>query len=160
MFCVAGFGSTDMDVGHGPTVLFRPGPLARKATHYPTAIARLNVGVSIGKAMAQERSAFLAWLAHDLDQDGRIVAAWLGGSLGRGDADELSDIDIHLAINDDHCAGLNETRRAFVSQFGKPLLIQEAPQNAPPDGAFLLVLYRGQTAPVEVDWSWQPREQP
>jgi len=35
-------------------------------------------------------------------------------------------------------------------------LVQEAPQNAPPGGAFQLVLYRGSAAPIEVDWSWQP----
>jgi hypothetical protein len=84
-----------------------------------------------------------------------MVAAWLGGSLGRGDADDFSDIDLHLAIADAACAQLTENRRGFVSQFGDALLIQEAPQNAPPDGAFLLVLYRGQAAPVEVDWSWR-----
>jgi hypothetical protein len=62
-----------------------------------------------------------------------------GGSIGRGEADDLSDIDIHLAVQDEHCAELNAHRRAFVSGFGEPLLVQEAPQNAPPGGAFHLV---------------------
>lgn len=30
--------------------------------------------------------------------DGRITAAWLGGSFGRGDADVYSDIDLHLLV--------------------------------------------------------------
>jgi hypothetical protein len=62
-----------------------------------------------------------------------------GGSIGRGEADDLSDIDIHLAVQDERCAELNAHRRAFVSWFGEPLLVQEAPQNAPPGGAFHLV---------------------
>jgi hypothetical protein len=105
---------------------------------------------------ADERSALLERLEAGLRADARIVAAWIGGSIGRGEADHLSDIDIHLAVADDDCADLNARRRAFVSQFGEPLLIQEAPQNAPSGGAFQLVLYRGTTAPIEVDWSWRP----
>jgi predicted nucleotidyltransferase len=85
-----------------------------------------------------------------------MVAAWLSGSIGRGEADDLSDIDIHLAVADEHCAQLNAERHAFVASFGEPILIQEAPQNAPPDGAFQLVLYRGVSAPIEVDFSWRP----
>ena len=60
---------------------------------------------------------------------------------GRGGRPE--HIDIHLAVQDESCAELNAHRRAFVSEFGEPLLIQEAPQNAPPGGGFQLVLYRG-----------------
>src|ERR1700687_1471164 len=107
-------------------------------------------------AMAAERSTFLQHLETRPRGDERIVAAWVSGSIGRGGADGLSDIDIHLAVADDHCVQLTAQRRAFVSEFGEPLLVQEAPQNAPPDGAFQLVLYRGTTAPIEVDWSWQP----
>jgi hypothetical protein len=107
-------------------------------------------------AMAVERATFLEHIETLLRDDARIIAAWVGGSIGRGEADDLSDIDIHLAVADEHCVQLNAQRRAFVSEFGTPLLIQEAPQNAPPDGAFQLVLYRGATAPIEVDWSWRP----
>ena len=106
--------------------------------------------------MAQERAVFLEHLAKILRTDARVVAAWIGGSIGRGEADDLSDIDIHLAVADAHCTQLNADRHAFVAEFGEPILIQEAPQNAPTGGAFQLVLYRGITAPIEVDWSWQP----
>jgi GNAT superfamily N-acetyltransferase len=115
-----------------------------------------NTLAAVGAAMAAERSALLGCLADALHHDERIVAAWVGGSIGRGEADDLSDIDIHLAVVDERCAELNAQRRAFVAQFGEPLLIQEAPQNAPPSGAFQLVLYRGAAAPIEVDWSWRP----
>ena len=103
-----------------------------------------------------ERAALLQHVERGLRSDARIAAAWLGGSLGRGDADALSDIDLALAVVDEHCADLNTQRRAFVAQFGEPILIQEAPQNAPPGGAFVLVLYRGSVAPQEIDWFWQP----
>jgi predicted nucleotidyltransferase len=107
-------------------------------------------------AMAGERAALLERLEHRLQGDERVVAAWIGGSIGRGEADELSDIDIHLAVADAHCPELNAQRRAFVAGFGEVVLAQEAQQNAPPDGAFQLVLYRGISAPIEVDWSWRP----
>jgi hypothetical protein len=42
-----------------------------------------------------------------------------------GKADDLSDIDIHLAVVDERCAELYAQRRAFVAEFGEPLLIQE-----------------------------------
>jgi len=119
----------------------------------PGAVSSLTPIVA---AMAAERSRMLERLEAGLRRDERIVAAWVGGSIGRGGADDLSDIDIHLAVQDERCAELNTHRRAFVSEFGEPLLVQEAPQNAPSGGAFQLVLYRGTAAPIEVDWSWQP----
>jgi len=33
----------------------------------------------------------------------------------------------------------------------------EAPQNAPPGGAYLMALYDGEAGPYEVDWYWQAR---
>jgi len=91
----------------------------------------------IAVAMSAERSMLLERLDAELRRDERIVAAWIGGSIGRGGADDLSDIDIHLAVEDDRCAELNAQRRAFVSGFGEPLLVQEAPQDAPPGGRLL-----------------------
>jgi predicted nucleotidyltransferase len=39
-------------------------------------------------------------IATVLRADGRIVAAWLGGSLARGNADIYSDVDIHAIVDD------------------------------------------------------------
>src|SRR5262249_6457779 len=44
-----------------------------------------------------------------------------------------------------------------VTRLGPPLLIQDVPQNAPPGGAWLLVLYNGSAGPLEIDWSWLPQ---
>jgi ribosomal protein S18 acetylase RimI-like enzyme len=54
----------------------------------------------IAAAMSAERSMLLDRLDAGLRRDERIVAAWIGGSIGRGEADDLSDIDIHLAVAD------------------------------------------------------------
>lgn len=102
-----------------------------------------------------ERDALLMHLTATLEADPRVCAAWLSGSLGRGDADDLSDIDVWVIVQDEYAEAVKAARRTYVVQIGEPLLIEEAPQNAPPDGAYLAVLYRGQTGPVIVDWYWQ-----
>ena len=43
---------------------------------------------------------YLAQLEKQIVKDSRIVAAWLDGSLGRGNADRYSDIDLHLLLTD------------------------------------------------------------
>jgi hypothetical protein len=48
-------------------------------------------------------------------------------------------------------------RREYVGRVAKPLLIEEAPGNAPAGGGYLLVLYGGQAGPQHVDWYWQPQ---
>jgi len=45
---------------------------------------------------------FLRELAADLwAAEGEVTAAWLGGSLARGDADEESDVDLRVAVSPD-----------------------------------------------------------
>ncbi len=74
-----------------------------------------------GTAMALERGAFLERLDTLLRSDMRILAAWVGGSVGRGEADALSDIDIHLAIADDRCEELNVRRQLrWTGRGGRP----------------------------------------
>ncbi len=106
-----------------------------------------------------------------VDGDPRVEAAWLFGSVGRGDADELSDLDLTQAVADDHLdavAGnpvrphtyhsvLASARGAFVAQLAPPAWICEAPQNAPPRAAFLTAFYDGTGGPHQVDWIWQAR---
>jgi hypothetical protein len=55
----------------------------------------MQTNVKIGEL----QSAFLTGLQPVVENDGRIRAAWLEGSLGRGDADRYSDIDLHLLID-------------------------------------------------------------
>jgi hypothetical protein len=104
-----------------------------------------------------EREALLAKAVALLQADKRVVAAWLCGSLGRQDADDLSDIDLWIVVGDAYSKFVNAARRDFVRNLGTPLLIEEAPQNAPPEGAYLLTLYAGEAGPHQVDWYWQPQ---
>lgn len=104
-----------------------------------------------------EREALLQRVTALLRDDHRVGGAWLAGSLGRGEADELSDIDLWLAVADEHCPAMVAARREYVGRVAKPLLIEEAPENAPAGGGYLLVLYGGQAGPQHVDWYWQPQ---
>ncbi|HYO49260.1 MAG TPA: nucleotidyltransferase domain-containing protein [Chloroflexia bacterium] len=105
----------------------------------------------------EERAALLQRAIEVLTGDRRVVAAWLFGSLGRGDADDLSDIDLWVVVADEHIEVVRSTKREYICYVGEPLLIEEAPQNAPPGGAYLLALYGGEAGPHQVDWYWQPQ---
>lgn len=103
------------------------------------------------------RDALLDRVAATLGGDERVVAAWLGGSLGRGTADAWSDIDVWAVVEDGAMGRFGAERDALVAGVGAPLLTLDAPQNAPPGGGYLLALYPGWTGPLQVDWSWLPR---
>ena len=104
-----------------------------------------------------EREALIGRLTGVLERDRRVAAAWFYGSVGRGDEDDLSDLDVRVVVTDEHMAAMRAEKREFVAQVGVPLLLQEAPQNAPRGGAFLLSCYDGQEGPQEIDWTWQPQ---
>jgi predicted nucleotidyltransferase len=104
-----------------------------------------------------EREALLNRIIEQLEADPRVGAAWLFGSLGRGTSDDLSDIDLWVVVDDAHIRELSAARREYVARLDVPLLTEEAPQNAPMGGAYLLVLYSGGAGPHQVDWYWQPQ---
>jgi predicted nucleotidyltransferase len=105
---------------------------------------------------AAERDALVERAVALLNDDQRVVAAWLYGSLGRGTQDELSDIDLWVVVLDDYINEVREKRHEFAAKLGNTLVIVDAPQNAPANGAFLTVLYEGEIAgPQHVDWTWQ-----
>lgn len=104
-----------------------------------------------------ERDLLLRRIVAVLAADERVVAAWLGGSLGRGRGDAWSDLDLWVVIADEHAAAVTEGRRTFVAAVGPPVLVEEAPRNAPAGGAYLLVLYGGEAGAQQVDWYWEPR---
>jgi hypothetical protein len=113
---------------------------------------------AILEARRSERDVLLQRAQSLLTDDLRIDAAWLFGSLGRGDADALSDIDLFLVVEDIYTEEVIAARHAqHIARLGTPLLILEAPQNAPPQGAYNMALYRGVSGPHQVDWYWQPR---
>jgi len=57
--------------------------------------------------------------------DPRIVAAFVGGSLATGTADEYSDIDVYLIIADEAYASFLADRAAFMRQLGEPVFLED-----------------------------------
>jgi predicted nucleotidyltransferase len=102
-----------------------------------------------------ERDELLRQIQHVLTHDGRVCATWLWGSLGRGDADELSDLDVWIVVADEYLDQVAAERWTYVARVGAPLVMVDAPQNAPANGAYLLAVYAGDIGPHQVDWYWQ-----
>lgn len=104
----------------------------------------------------QGRDALLQAIETAIAGEPQIVAAWLFGSFGRGTQDDLSDLDVWLVVSNADIDEMVARRRDFVKQFGKPVLMLEAPQNAPVGGGYLMVYYDGPVGAYQVDWYWQP----
>jgi hypothetical protein len=112
------------------------------------------------------RDKFLARIHQQLLADERIVAAWLTGSLGRGNADEVSDIDLTVIVSDHAAATLCERTRpvragtpperlALFAASAGPAIIHENHRNAPDPGTFTAVVY--EESGVTVDWTLVPK---
>ncbi|MFD2078967.1 nucleotidyltransferase domain-containing protein [Actinopolymorpha cephalotaxi] len=130
--------------------------------------------MNVGEALArreQERARLATRLARLLADDPRVLAGWLQGSVGRGEADGLSDLDVTVVVADEALAATasapdrpttyerirTSPRGRFVAGLGAPALLTEAPQNAPAAGAFLSSFFPGEYGPHGVDWEWVPR---
>lgn len=107
--------------------------------------------------IAQERTVLLDALEAALRTDHRVVAAWLAGSLGRGTADDLSDLDLWLAVDDAFIAAIVADPVGFVHGFTPTILEILAPSNGPPGGAYVLTWVAGDAGPRQVDWYIAPR---
>lgn len=102
-----------------------------------------------------EHEALLQRVVEVLQNDERVVAAWLFGSRGWQTPDELSDTDLWVVVADEHCDAISAERHAYVARPGYPLLMLDAPGNAPAGGAYLMALYAGHVGVHQVDWYWQ-----
>ena len=85
------------------------------------------------------------------------TALHLHGSLGRGTADALSDIDVLVTFPDDVCGGSIATRARLFEDAGSLLLPHETAQNRPVGGMYTLALYESSAGPLTVDWSLAPQ---
>ncbi|HKZ70578.1 MAG TPA: nucleotidyltransferase domain-containing protein [Anaerolineales bacterium] len=114
---------------------------------------------------ASARETLLGQIVETLSADDRFRAAWLTGSYGRNEADEVSDLDLAVVVADSHAETLcarpwqsaartTEERLALFAQFGEPAIIHETNFNAPEGGTFTCVIYE---SAVVVDWSLRPR---
>ncbi len=105
---------------------------------------------------AAHRDAWLRNIAQRLAKDERFMAAWVVGSFGNGSADELSDIDIVVVIDDSHADAVLEHAVQEIARFGETVWLQEVPGNAPSGGAYASAGFKSTPLPIAVDWYWQP----
>jgi predicted nucleotidyltransferase len=104
--------------------------------------------------LERARDAILDRSVRCLEADARAGAAWLLGSFGRGEADAWSDLDLLIAVADEHLETFLAERPALYTRIGRPLIVQDEMPSDVLDGArFQLVVFDG---PVEVDWNIGP----
>jgi hypothetical protein len=101
---------------------------------------------------AAARDALLERIVDALRADSRVVAAWLAGSIGRGEGDEWADYDLCTAINDRELPSFLADRSKLYASVGQVSLVQDAIPGQPGVGErFHLVNFAGA---IEVDWSF------
>jgi predicted nucleotidyltransferase len=108
---------------------------------------------------AASRDAWLRKVTRQLENDDRVLAAWLVGSLGSGSADELSDIDIVVVVDDRYAEEVLAHSVSEVGRFGETVWSQDVPGNAPSGGAYVTAGFQSVPLPIAVDWYWQPFSQ-
>lgn len=118
-------------------------------------------------AYAANREAVLARIVEAFQKDERFAAFWLAGSYGRGEQDDLSDLDVRLVVADAYAEQLchvtwetarpqaAEERLALVSQFGKPGIVWESHSWVGENSSFTLTLYS--ESGLHIDWVLLPQ---
>ena len=105
----------------------------------------------------EDRTALLASLTASWQSDTRIRAALLWGSFGRGNADDLSDLDPWLLVADDAAAGFGPVLRQYAEEAGGLIVALNTPKHAPPGGGYISFLHEGRHGLLQVDCYWQPQ---
>lgn len=81
--------------------------------------------MSEASARPSDLQPFLDRFVTACEQDERVVAAFLGGSRGRGEADAYSDVDLCVIAKDDAYEALVGDRAGFVERLGTPLFLED-----------------------------------
>ena len=103
----------------------------------------------------RERAELLRRVEQGIRRNCHVRAAWVTGSVARGDDDALSDLDMFIVVADDAIADFVDNRRSHAAGPAQPILLMDNLANAPVSGAYLLALYDGAAGPQHVDWFWQ-----
>jgi predicted nucleotidyltransferase len=124
-------------------------------------ITTLNSGLRVGDVdlsvqQVRARDELLERLRAGMAADDRVEAVWTHGSLGRGDEDVLSDIDLIVVTARDAEASFVTSIAEIVARFGPVALANPMPANAPEGGYFLSVLYDVEPLPTICDWCVWP----
>lgn len=96
--------------------------------------------------LAQRRDALLDRVRTELRSDERVRAAWLAGSYGRGTADEWSDLDLHVLVQDDALADWMGERDDLYVRLG--MVVMTLPSSTSEKGDYQAVVFAG---PVFLD---------
>ena len=105
----------------------------------------------------EDRAALLASLTAFWQGDARIRTAFLWGSFGRGEADDLSDLDPWLLVAGDAAPSIEPVLRQYAEQTGCLVSAAEnIPQYAPSGGGYVGFLHEGRHGLLQVDCYWQP----
>ena len=105
----------------------------------------------------EDRSALLASLSASFQADPRIRAAWLWGSFGRNEADDLSDLDPWLIVTDEAAPQRGPSLEQYAKNTGSLICGGEDPSNGPPGGGSYGSLHEGRHGLLHVDCYWQPQ---
>jgi predicted nucleotidyltransferase len=81
--------------------------------------------VTESSARPNDLRPFLDRFVAACEQDDRVVAAFLGGSRGRGEADAYSDVDLCVIAKEDAYEALVGDRAGFVVRLGTPLFLED-----------------------------------
>jgi predicted nucleotidyltransferase len=82
-------------------------------------------GVTLIERASRDHDAVIERFVGLCSADERIVAAFLGGSRARGEADEHSDLDLCLITTDDAYEEVVAGRQAIIEQLGEPLFLED-----------------------------------
>lgn len=108
------------------------------------------------KRRAEDRDALAAKAVQCVANDPRVEAAYFWGSIGRGQEDAWSDLDLWLLVAPEAYENFVRDRHTWIAGLGKPVLTVESPQNGPSSGNYLMSGYDSPTGLMLVDWYWQP----
>lgn len=104
-----------------------------------------------------DREDLLLSLTSALQADPHVRAAWLWGSFGRGEADDLSDLDIWFIVSDEASPEIGPSLRLYAKQAGNFIVGSESPQHAPAGGGYFSSLHEGRHGLLHLDCYWQPQ---
>lgn len=83
------------------------------------------------EAPSRAHEQLIARFSDACSSDQRVVAAFVGGSIARGEADQYSDVDLCVVTTDEAADDVFADRAAIVAQLGTPLFLEEWGDEAP-----------------------------
>ena len=125
----------------------------------PAVFAEQSLRPEVAAALREhraDRETLLRSLTEWLRDTPYVRAAWLWGSFGRGEADDLSDLDPWVVVSDAFIGEMGGRLQSFARQTGNYVTGGESPQNGPPGGGFFGSLHEGRHGLLHLDCYWQP----